>query len=89
MGLFTNKNKNNVDSDDFVNLIQLAKEDINIRSQIIEILELSSTERHVFLDNFIIELKTKKAPADFIDIFIFLKDDDVADKVYDIIKGKY
>lgn len=73
------------DNEIFVILIQLAKEDKKIKERILAILRLDSFNRMSLLNSLFSEMGLKGAPDDFVEAFMYLKDDNVVNGVIDII----
>lgn len=83
--LSENRKKSVSDNESFVSLIQLAKEDKEIKNRILMILKLDSFNRISLLNTFISEMNLKGAPEDFVEAFFYLKDDSVANEAIKII----
>ena len=79
------RKKRIADNESFVSLIQLAKEDKEIKNRILMILKLDSFNRISLLNTFISEMNLKGAPEDFVEAFVYLKDDRVANEAIKII----
>lgn len=73
------------DFDTFVNLILIACEDDEIKSQILAILDLPWNARSSLLSNFIEKMKQQEAPADFIAAIELLKSEDIANQVHEVL----
>lgn len=83
-----NKSKKTVIDDSLTNLIQVAFEDEQIRSQIISILSLDKTKRQFLLNYLLQEMKIKKAPEELIDAISAFQDDNIAEKALELLKEK-
>jgi len=88
MTLFRKKNKSVGDDDNFVSLIQVAREDANIRQQLLSILSQERKKRGSILNSYINDLQLKKAPVEFIAAIACLLQDDIADKALEILKER-
>jgi len=88
MTLFRKKNKSVGDDDNFVSLIQVAREDANIRQQLLSILSQERKKRGSILNSYINDLQLKKAPVEFISAIACLIQDDIADKALEILKER-
>jgi len=73
------------DFDTFVNLILVACEDEEIKSQLLTILEIPWNARSSLLNNFIEKMKQQEAPADFIAAIELLKSEDIANQVHEML----
>ncbi len=76
------------DNETFVILIRVAQQDRKIRDQLIGILQQPAFHRKSLLNSFIDALTIKGAPPDFISAIACLRDDEVAEKALEIIKGR-
>ncbi len=76
------------DNEIFVSLIRVAQQDRKIRDQLIGILQQPPFHRRSLLNSFLEALTIKGAPPDFISAIACLRDDEVAEKALEIIKGK-
>jgi hypothetical protein len=74
------------DDETFVSLMRVAQEDPNIRRVILGILAQSPFNRQSMLNTLIAEMKLKSAPVDLIQAIAPLLDDDVANKVAQLLK---
>lgn len=72
---------------DFVRLIQVIKEEPEIRQTLRPILELDNFNRKSALHTWLEELRLKKAPLKFKKILSHLLDDEIARKTLEIIRG--
>ena len=82
-----NKNKRLVaDDENFIALVQLMKEDDEIRSKIEPILSLDPFNRKSALNTWLEQLKLQQAPNKFVILLSCLTDDDIAKKVLQVIK---
>lgn len=73
------------DLDAFVNLILVACEDKEIKSQLLTILRLPWNVRIALLGGFIEKMKQQNAPKDFIAAIELLKKDEVASQVLEML----
>lgn len=74
------------DNDDFVALMKVLGEDLRIRNKLKPLLTLDSFNRKSALNTWLEELKLKQAPKKFIVMLSYLLDDDIAEKILDIIR---
>ena len=74
------------DNETFVRLMQVAREDSKIGSALSKILSANRPDRQMILKFFLVEMRDRKAPADFITAMSCLLDDKVADKALEYIK---
>lgn len=68
--------------DTFINLILVACEDEEIKSQLLTISGLPGNARASLLSSFIQKMKKQDAPSDFIEAIQLLKSDDIAEQVH-------
>jgi ribulose bisphosphate carboxylase small subunit len=80
-------NKYISENEDFVNLIQIAKDDDNMKNQLISILGLDPINRKKVLNDIITKMKNNNESKSLIDAFTYLLDDDIASKAYQIINN--
>lgn len=76
------------ENEKFITLIQVSRDDPELRQALKSILSLNDFNRKSFLNTHLEELKFKKAPKGFIDALSCLLDDDVARQALEIIKGE-
>lgn len=76
------------DNETFVLLIQVAREDPEIRDQLLTILSLESLKRRSALCTLLKDLKLKQAPQEFVSAIACFLDDSVAEKALAILKDK-
>ena len=69
----------------FINLILVACEDDEIKSQLLTISSLPGNARLSLLSSFVDKMKKQDAPPDFIDTIQLLKSDDIAAQVHKIL----
>ena len=81
MNIFQKKD----DYDTFIQLILVACEDTQIKSEILMILRLPWNARIALLNNFIEKMQKENAPKDFIEAIKMLKKNDIALLVYKIL----
>ena len=74
------------DNDDFIALIKVLREELHIRNKLKPLLALDSFNRKSVLNTWLEELKLQHAPERFIAVLSSLLDDDIAEKVLDIIR---
>jgi len=86
MVLFRRKNKSIGKNEPFVTLIRVAQEDVEIKRHLLAILSQSKFNRESILNSYLDELCLKQAPQEFISAIACLLDDDVAEKVLEILK---
>ena len=87
MRIFRKKHKSVSDNETFVRLIQAAMEDEELRSQLVGILSLDSFNRQSALNRFLVEMRLKQAPQEFVAAIASFLDDGVAEKALAILKG--
>lgn len=95
MGIFSRKEKDETgrggklvsDDETFVALIQVAREDPEIRKVLKNLLKLDDMNRMSMLGGWLEELRLKGAPDDFVQALGYLKDPDVAKKALEVING--
>ena len=73
--------------DTFINLILVACEDAEIKSQLLAISGLPGNARLSLLSRFIQKMKRQDAPSDFIEAIQLLKTDDIAEQAHKILKN--
>jgi hypothetical protein len=73
------------DFDTFINLILVACEDDEIKSQLLTISSLPGNARLSLLSSFVDKMKKQDAPPDFIEAIQMLKVDDIAAQVHKIL----
>ena len=76
------------DSEAFINLILVACEDKEIKSQLLMILGLPWNARVALLGGFVERMKQQGAPADFIEAIELLKREEVAGQVLEMLKKR-
>ena len=86
MDLFEKKQPYITQNEDFLRLVQVIKEDLQIRQTLQSILGLDSFNRKSALNTWVEELNLKQAPKRFISALSCLLDDDIARKTLDIIR---
>ncbi len=74
------------ENENFVALLQAASEDKTIRQQIISIARLDPFNRESLLNTYIQSLALIGAPEELLATLAFLKDDDIAQKVLEVLK---
>ena len=88
MKIFRNNTSTVGDNAAFVTLIQVAKEDADIRKQLQGILAQPPFHRISMLNMLISQMKLKSAPPEFITAIASLLDDEVATKAIEVINEK-
>ena len=73
------------DNETFVHLIQIAREETEIRRQMLGILSLDAFNRKSALNIFIQEMNPKDAPREFVSAISSLLDDGVARRALEIL----
>ncbi len=76
------------DNESFVRLIQLAWDDEDIRTELVKILKLDSFNRTSLLNTYIDKMRLQGLPEDFINTLGYLRDDDIANQVFQAIQSK-
>jgi hypothetical protein len=71
----------------FVRLMQVAREDQEIKNRLTMILRLDPFNRKSLLNSYISKMKLKKAPNDFIEALTYLLDEAIARKALEIIEN--
>ena len=74
------------DDETFVTLIQVAREDEHIRRTLRSLLGLDPFHRRSLLNQWLADLRRRRAPDDFIQALTCLLDDDVAAKALELIE---
>ncbi|MCK4797651.1 MAG: hypothetical protein KAT05_09730 [Spirochaetes bacterium] len=70
----------------FITLIEIAKEDKKIKNMLLPILRLDHFNRKSVLNTYISKMKLKNAPKNFTEAISYLLDDEIANKVLEIIE---
>ena len=86
MGLLSKKKKIIGENEPLVTLIRVAQEDVEIKRHLLAILSQNKFNRESILNSYLEELRLKQAPQEFISAIACLLDDDVAEKVLEILK---
>ena len=86
MGLLSKKKKFIGENEPLVTLIRVAQEDVEIKRHLLAILSQNKFNRESILNSYLEELRLKQAPQEFISAIACLLDDDVAEKVLEILK---
>jgi hypothetical protein len=86
MNLFEKKQPYITQNEDFLRLVQVVKEEPQIRQTLKSILGLDNFNRKSALNTWLEELTLKQAPKKFISALSCLLDDDIARKTLDIIR---
>jgi hypothetical protein len=81
-----NQQSSGKEFDTFINLILVASEDDEIKSQLLTISGLPGNARVSLLRNFIKKMNEQDAPSDFIEAVELLKVDDIAEEVHKILE---
>ena len=87
MWTFRRDHKSVGDNETFVQLIRVAMEDDDLRSQLVCILSLDTFNRQSALNSFLEEMRLKQAPQEFIVAIGSFLDDCVAERALAILKG--
>jgi hypothetical protein len=74
------------ENEPLVTLIRVAQEDVEIKRHLLAILSQNKFNRESILNSYLEELRLKQAPQEFISAIACLLDDDVAEKVLEILK---
>jgi len=85
MKKFTKKIQTAGDDETFVRLIQIAREDQEIKEQILRILSLDAFNRKSALNTYIHNMKLKGAPSEFISAISCFLDDVVVEKALPLL----
>ena len=85
MGLLSKKKKFIGENEPLVTLIRVAQEDVEIKRHLLSILSQNKFNRESILNSYLEELRLKQAPQEFISAIACLLDDDVAEKVLEIL----
>ena len=80
------KNGPLAENEDFITLIRVAREDSEIRQQLLQILRLDAFHRQSLLNSWIEDLRMKNAPKELIRSLLCLVDDDIAEKAAELIE---
>jgi hypothetical protein len=86
MQLFDKDKRLVADDENFIALVKVLKEDDKIRSKIEPILSLDPFNRKSALNTWLEQLKFQQAPKKFIALLSCLINDDVAEKLVQVIK---
>ncbi len=86
MDLFEKKQPYITQNEDFLRLVQVVKEEPQIRQTLKSILGLDNFNRKSALNTWLEELELKQAPKKFRSALSCLLDDDIARKTLDIIR---
>lgn len=73
------------DNEDFVALIQAAREDEELRDQLLAILSQSPFHRTSIINSFVENMRLNNAPKELISAIACLLDDSVAEKALEIL----
>ena len=74
-------------NDTFIYIIRVAEDDENVCATLLKILSLSSENRKMAVENLVSDLKSQRAPKDFIEAIAYLSDDDIANTALEKIKS--
>lgn len=85
MKLFSKPPRSAGDDETFVRLIQIARDDPEIREKILGFLRLDSFNRQSALNTFIQQMKLKGAPREFVSAVACFLDDQVAENALAIL----
>ena len=73
-------------TDQFLSLMLVARQDTNIRVQLLRILNQDKRKRHAALNAWIRELKFRSAPVSFTESITCLLDDQIADRAQRLLE---
>lgn len=76
---------NDVQSDSFIQLIEIMRDDPEINERVIDLLNSESYQRRIVLNNWLEQLRRTKAPENLRQALSCLLDDQVAEKVLKLI----
>ncbi len=82
------KNNPIADNESFIRLVQVARDDAEIKNVLLDILKAGSFNRISLLNTYIDKMTLQKAPQDFINALGYLREDDIAKQVLDIIQAE-
>ena len=74
------------EDENFVRLIQLAKEDETIRDRLLAILAMQGIQRDIALKSILDSTRLSGAPEEFVNAMSVLQNSEVADKALDILQ---
>lgn len=75
------------DNEDFVTLIQVARENEDIRNQLLVILSQDAFNRVSIINSFIEDMRLKSAPKELISAIACLLDESAAEKAFEILSS--
>ncbi|MFT5211810.1 MAG: hypothetical protein ACI9CE_003551 [Flavobacterium sp.] len=73
--------------ENFIRLMQLAREDENIRERLLSILAMQGQQRQTALNAILAAVKQNGAPQEFVDAVVVLRDEEVAARALVVLKG--
>jgi hypothetical protein len=73
------------DVESFITMLRVACDDLTLRETLQHLLEQPDQTRKTILYALVEQLRASKAPADFVDAFVCLLDDKVAERAYQVI----
>ncbi len=76
------------ENESFVTLLQVARDNPEIKNQLVAILSQTGFNRKSILNSYLDELRYKRAPDDLISALSCLLDDNIAKKALEILKVK-
>jgi len=85
MKIFSKKPMSAGDDETFIRLIQIARDDPEIRRKILGILHMDTFNRKSALNTFIQQMQLKGAPHDFVSAVSCFLDDQVAEKALAVL----
>jgi len=86
MKLFWEKTRSAGDDETFIRLIQIARDNPEIREKILGILYMDPFNRKSALNTFIEQMRLKGAPREFVSAVACFLDDQVAESALSILK---
>ena len=85
----TTKSENsNINFASFKKLVQVMQDDPLINEKVITILKLDSFQRRNVLNNWLEQLRTRKAPENLLNALSYLFDDSIAEEVVKLINNR-
>lgn len=83
----TKPENNNINFASFTKLVQVMQDDPLINEKVITILKLDSFQRRNVLNNWLEQLRTRKAPENLLNALSCLFDDKIAEEVLTLINN--
>jgi hypothetical protein len=75
----------NAADESFVRLVRVAEDDQNVRETLMTLLQLNNFQRKSALGSLLETMKLQGAPVDLIGALVCLRDDKVAEKLYEYL----